>query len=65
MKGGLLMDLSKKICYCFNVTVGDIKEELESGSTTLQEIQAETKAGMACKGCIKRIEETLEALKAE
>ena len=34
-------------------------------AATLQEIQAETKAGTACKGCIKRIEETLEALKAE
>ena len=39
------MDLNQKICYCFNVTVGDIKKEIESGSTTLQEIQSETKAG--------------------
>ena len=33
------MDLNKKICYCFNVTVGDIKKEVETGSTTLAEIQ--------------------------
>ena len=46
------MDLNQKICYCFNVTVGDIKKEIESGSTTLQEIQSETKAGTACKDAL-------------
>lgn len=59
------MDLNQKICYCFNVTVGDIKKEIESGSTTLQEIQSETKAGTACKGCVKRLQETIDALLAE
>ena len=59
------MDLNKKICYCFNVTVGDIKKEVETRSTTLAEIQTETKAGTACKGCVKRIQETIDALLAE
>ena len=59
------MDLNKKICYCFKVTVGDIKKEVETGSTTLAEIQTETKAGTACKGCVKRIQETIDALLAE
>ena len=59
------MDLNKKICYCFNVTVGDTKKEVETGSTTLAEIQTETKAGTACKGCVKRIQETIDALLAE
>ena len=59
------MEKKKKICYCFNVTVGDIKEEIETGSTTLQEIQSETKAGMACKGCITRLQETIDTLLAE
>ena len=59
------MDLNKKICYCFNVTVGDIKKEVETGSTTLAEIQTETKAGTACKGFVKRIQETIDALLAE
>lgn len=49
------MDLNQKICYCFNVTVGDIKKEIES----------ETKAGTACKGCVKRLQETIDALLAE
>ena len=59
------MDLINKICYCFNVTVGDIKKEVETGSTTVAEIQTETKAGTACKGCVKRIQETIDALLAE
>ena len=40
------MDLNQKICYCFNVTVGDIKKEIESfygryaenNNLTLQEV---------------------------
>lgn len=59
------MDLNKKICYCFNITVGDIKAEIETGSTTLQEIQTETRAGLACKGCVKRVQETINLLLAE
>ena len=45
--------------------VGDIKEEIETGSTTLQEIQTKTKAGLACKGCVKRIQETINLLLEE
>ena len=59
------MDLSKKICYCFNVTVGDIKEEIDTGSTTVQEIQTETKAGLTCKKCVSRIQETIDLLLSE
>lgn len=59
------MDLSKKICYCFNVTVGDIKEEVETGSTTVQEIQTETKAGLRCKRCVSKIQETIDLLLEE
>ena len=49
------MDLNKKLCYCFNITVGDIKEEIETGS----------KAGLACKGCVKRVQETINLLLEE
>lgn len=59
------MDLNKTLCYCFKVTVGDIKEEIETGSTTFQEIQSETRAGLACKGCVRRIQETIDTLLAE
>ena len=59
------MDLSKKICYCFNVTVGDIKVEIDTGSTTVQEIQTETKAGLVCKKCVSQIQETIDLLLSE
>ncbi len=59
------MDLNKKLCYCFNITVGDIKEEIETGSSTLQEIQTERIAGLACIGCVKRVLVTINLLLEE
>lgn len=33
------MDLNKTVCYCMNVTNGMIKDAVESGATTLEEVQ--------------------------
>ena len=33
------MDLDKTICYCAGVTNGMIKDAVDSGATTLEEVQ--------------------------
>ena len=42
------MDLDKTICYCAGVTNGMIKDAVDSGATTLEEVQEITKAGTVC-----------------
>ena len=57
------MDKDKKVCYCFNVTVGDIVKAIEDGADSLGSGQKATKAGSGCGRCSKNVEKiTLELL---
>lgn len=57
------MDLNEKVCFCGNVTVGDIKAAVEAGNTTLEAVQAATGAGTHCGGCVAKVEELIEQFK--
>lgn len=50
------MNLDKTVCYCLNITNGDIKEAVENGARTLEEVQEKTGAGTACGACLDQIE---------
>lgn len=54
------MDLNKTVCFCNNVTNGMIKEAVDSGASTLEEVQEITNAGTACGSCINDIEHLIE-----
>ena len=57
------MDKDKKVCYCFNVTVGDIAKAIENGADSLASVQVATKAGAGCGRCGSNVEKvTLELL---
>lgn len=47
------------ICYCKNITVGDIKTAIKEGATTLEAIEEATGAGTICGQCNEEIEELL------
>ena len=49
------MDLSEKVCYCSDVTAGDIKEAVERGARTLEDIKQMTGACTHCGGCETKI----------
>ena len=42
------MDMEKIVCNCFSITNGAIKEAVDNGATTLEEVQDATGAGTAC-----------------
>ena len=42
------MDKNAKVCYCFNVTIGDIAKAIEEGADSLSAVQLATKAGAGC-----------------
>lgn len=57
------MDVNETVCFCGDVTVGQIKAAYESGATTVEAIQEATGAGTHCGGCVDTIAEVLEQLK--
>ena len=49
------MDLNETICFCADVTAGDIKKAYDEGHTTVDAIGEATEAGTLCGGCQDRI----------
>ena len=54
------MDLDKVVCNCLGVTNGMIKDAVEAGASSLEEVQEATSAGTACGGCIENVEHLIE-----
>lgn len=54
--GGMTMNFEKIVCNCMNVTSGQIKEAVENGASTLEEIQQITGASTVCGACLDDVE---------
>lgn len=54
------MDLEKTVCYCMSVTNGMIKDAVDSGANTLEEVQAATGAGTVCGSCLEDVKRLVE-----
>ncbi len=50
------MNKDEKVCYCFNVTVGDIEKAINEGADSLGAVQQATKAGSGCGRCSANVE---------
>lgn len=59
------MDPDQVVCNCMNVTVGMIKDAVDEGARTLEDIQAATHADTVCNGCEDDVISVLKALLAE
>jgi len=57
------MDMDQTICYCGKVTVGMIKEAVDRGAETVEQVGEMTGAGTHCGGCKNRIAKVIEELK--
>jgi NAD(P)H-nitrite reductase large subunit len=56
-------DPERTICFCHNVPLGKLIEAVQSGSDTLDKIQAETCASTGCGGCESEVCEILRLMK--
>ena len=54
------MKLDKIVCNCFSVTNGMIKEAVDSGASTLEEVQAIVDVGTACGACIDDVQRLID-----
>ncbi len=59
------MDLDKVICICQNVTIGMIKDSVDNGANTLEEVQQATNAGTVCGGCIDNVQNLVKQFVSE
>ncbi len=55
------MDNDRIVCTCLSVTEGMIKDAVEAGAHTLEEVQKETGAGTVCGACLDEIESLIAA----
>lgn len=59
------MNLDKIVCECFGITNGMIKEAIDSGATTLEEVQEKTDVGNACGACIDDVQRLIDYFTTE
>lgn len=59
------MNLDKVVCYCMNVTSGMIKNAVDNGASTLEEVQSATGAGTVCGSCLDNVQRLVEQFAAE
>lgn len=50
------MNYEKIVCNCLGVTNGMIKEAVDAGASTLEEVQNATGAGTVCGACLDDVE---------
>ena len=56
------MNLDKIVCNCFSVTNGMIKDAIDAGASTLEEVQDATSAGTACGACLEDVQHLVVVL---
>lgn len=59
------MDREKIVCYCNSVTNGMIKDAIDEGANTLEEVQETTGAGAICGACLEDLENLVRSFVAE
>lgn len=59
------MDMEKIVCNCYSITNGTIKEAVDNGATTLEEVQEATGAGTVCGACLDDVQRLVEQFVAE
>lgn len=59
------MDPDKIVCYCNNVTNGMIKDAIDAGANTLEDVQEATGAGAVCGACLESVENLVKSFVAE
>lgn len=59
------MNMDKIVCNCMGVTNGMIKEAVDAGATTLEEVQEATGAATVCGACMDDVNRLIAEFLAE
>ncbi len=56
------MDMDTIVCPCLGLTAQDIKDAVENGATSFEEVQDVTEVGSICGACIDEVKELIAEL---
>jgi len=56
------MDNDKVICGCTNVTVQNLRDAIENGAKSFEEVQSVTKVGTGCGKCVDSVKVLVDEL---
>lgn len=59
------LNLDKTVCECLGVTAGMIKDAIDNGATTLEEVQDATGAATACSVCTDDVQRLVDYFTTE
>ena len=59
------MNLDEVVCPCMNITNGMIKDAVEAGAKTLEDIQDQTGATTVCGACMDDVQKLLDLFLSE
>lgn len=59
------MNLDKVVCNCLDITNGIIKEAVDSGANTLEEVENITGVGTMCGACCDDVQHLIDFFIAE
>ena len=59
------MNLEKIVCNCMSVTNGMIKDAVDAGARTLEEVQEATGASTVCGACMEDVQRLVDYFVAE
>lgn len=59
------MNLNKVVCSCLNITNGMIKDAVDSGAVTLEEVQQKTGAASVCGVCADDVQRLIDYFATE
>lgn len=59
------MNPDKIVCSCLGITNGMIKEAVDNGAKTLEEVQNVTEAGTVCGACLEDLQHLVDELVSE
>ena len=59
------MNMDKVVCYCMNITNGMIKDAVEAGAKTFEDVQEQTRATSVCGACSEDVQRLVDFFVSE
>ena len=59
------MNLDKVVCHCMGITNGMIKDAVEAGAKTLEDVQEQAGASTVCGACLEDVQRLVDFFVSE